>query len=116
MHEYIVYMLRCADDSLYIGLTSDLPMRLYQHDTGVFSDCYTVKRRPVKLVYKATFSDVSEAISWERRVKRWTRKKKEALISGLFEDLPALSKNCIERSILTLIIHTKNVMVSTVEP
>ena len=45
-------------------------------------DCYTYKRRPVKLMYTAEFGDVNEAIAWEKKVKRWSRRKKEALIAG----------------------------------
>ena len=92
MPTYTVYILRCRENSLYIGMTSNLPQRLYQHETAVFADCYTAKRRPVSLVYTAVFSDVHDAISWERRLKRWSRKKKEALIAGEFEDLKWYSK------------------------
>ncbi len=82
MGDYAVYILRCADGSLYVGLTGDLRNRLRQHAEGVFGGAYTATRRPVSLVYDAHFSDVFEAISWERKIKRWTRAKKEALIRG----------------------------------
>ncbi len=85
-------MLECSDNSLYIGLTSDLVHRLEEHDHGTRADAYTYPRRPVKLVYSASFSDVWEAIRWERQIKGWTRKKKLALKDGKFEVLPLLAK------------------------
>lgn len=112
MHSYTVYILRCGDGSLYTGMTSDLPLRLFQHETAVFADCYTVMRRPVSLVYTAIFSDVSEAISWERRLKRWSRRKKEALITGEWDELEPLSRNGIERIIRTVQFYVNSVMVS----
>lgn len=102
MKRYYVYILRCSDDTLYTGMTSDLPVRLHQHEKGAFPDCYTVKRRPVRLVYTAAFGDVHEAIAWERRLKRWGRKKKEALITGEWEDVQDCAKGCYARYIDTL--------------
>jgi len=92
MHEYTVYILRCSDGFLYSGMTRNLSFRLYQHENAVFTECYTVKRRAVSLVYTAAFTDVHDAISCERRLKRWSRRKKEALIAGEFEDLKWYSK------------------------
>ncbi len=77
-----VYMLRCSDRSYYVGSTTDLPVRLAQHEQGTFPDGYTAKRRPVELVYSQAFSDVNEALAAERRLKGWSRAKKEALIAG----------------------------------
>lgn len=79
--EYTVYMLKCCDNSYYIGLTSSVSLRLYQHSSGQLANCYTYKRRPIELVYSANFNDVYDAIAWERRIKRWSRMKKEALIT-----------------------------------
>jgi putative endonuclease len=104
MHEYIVYILRCADDTLYIGMTSDLPLRLYQHEFGAFPDCYTVKRRPAHLVYTAVFEDVHDAIAWERRLKRWSRRKKEALIAGKWGNVQEFAKGCFARYIDTICV------------
>jgi putative endonuclease len=77
---YTVYILRCGDNSYYTGLTSSLEQRYYQHRSGQFIGCYTYKRRPLQLVYTAEFNDVYDAIAWERRIKRWSRAKKTALI------------------------------------
>ena len=92
MKAYYVYMLECADSSYYTGVTNDYQSRLNDHQSGRDTKAYTFKRRPVKLVYLCEFGDINEAISWEKRVKRWSRKKKEALIQGKFELLPSLSK------------------------
>jgi len=54
---------------------------------------YTYKRRPVTLVFSELFIDINEAIVFEKQVKGWTRKKKEAIINGRWDDLPGLSKN-----------------------
>ena len=98
MKEYDVYMLLCADESFYIGITSDWELRLNQHQEGWDPKAYTHSRRPVKLVYLSTFSDVNEAIDWEKRIKRWSRRKKEALIKGEYEKLPELSKKKFNQS------------------
>lgn len=85
--EYTVYILRCNDDSFYVGLTSNLPLRVFQHQCGVYTSAYTYSRRPIAVAYTAIFTDVYEAISWERRLKRWSRRKKEALIGNRWNAL-----------------------------
>ncbi len=78
---YWVYMLRCCDDSFYIGVTNNLTMRQEEHYSGFTEDSYTQKRLPVELVYSRIFEYVEDAIAWEKKIKRWTRAKKEALIA-----------------------------------
>jgi len=92
MGEYIVYILRCSDGSFYTGITNDLERRFCEHHEGQDPTCYTFKRRPLQLVYIASFQEVTDAILWEKKVKRWSRKKKEALISREYEKLPELAK------------------------
>ena len=92
MRSYYVYILRCLDGSYYVGITNDVERRLAQHQSGWDPKAYTHDRRPVELVYRAEFSEVADAIAFEKRVKRWSRKKKEALIAGEFEKLPGLAK------------------------
>jgi len=104
MREYYVYILRCEDGSYYTGVTNDHQCRVNDHQRGYNQSAYTYKRRPVKLVYLATFTDINEAIDWEKRVKRWTRKKKEALIQGRFEDLQGLALNAYAKRICALIV------------
>jgi putative endonuclease len=76
-----VYMLECADGSLYVGITrhEDLASRVWQHETGALGG-YTSTRRPVKLVWSVHFDRITEAIAFERQVKGWRREKKLALI------------------------------------
>ena len=75
------YMLRCADDTLYVGFTEDLPSRERTHNNGRGS-AYTARRRPVKMVYAEEHDSTEAALARERQLKRWTHEKKEALIRG----------------------------------
>jgi len=75
-------MLLCSDNTYYTGITNNLYRRLYEHKTGYNKGSYTSRRLPVKLVYVAIFRDVREAISWEKKIKKWSQRKKKALIEG----------------------------------
>jgi predicted GIY-YIG superfamily endonuclease len=88
---YHVYILRCADRSLYIGYTTNLLARVRAHNEGRGA-AYTFKRRPVALIYTERLPSRLAALRRERQLKRWTRKKKEALIRGDWATLKALSK------------------------
>jgi putative endonuclease len=92
MRLYFVYMLRCSDGSYYIGLTNDVERRVAEHQSGMIPKCYTHSRRPLKLVYRAEFREVTDAIAWEKHIKRWSRKKKEALARGDEDALKQFSK------------------------
>jgi putative endonuclease len=81
MKSYYIYLLRCSDGSYYTGVTNDVQKRLFEHQEGLISDCYTHNKRPVTLVHIEEYSDVVEAISREKQIKRWSRNKKEALVS-----------------------------------
>jgi len=74
------YLLECADGSLYCGWTKDPEHRLKEHNAGSGAK-YTRSRRPVKMVYLEKFDTKEEAMSRERRVKRMTRRQKQALIA-----------------------------------
>ncbi|MGE3645883.1 MAG: GIY-YIG nuclease family protein [Beijerinckiaceae bacterium] len=88
-----VYILLCSDGSYYAGLTRrDVETRVSQHAQGIDPKAYTFRRRPVTLVWSAHFERIDEAIATERRIKRWTRVKKEALIRGDYDALPGLAK------------------------
>jgi predicted GIY-YIG superfamily endonuclease len=76
-----VYLLRCADGSFYVGHTEDLEHRLDQHASGACSG-YTQRRRPVTLVFAQAIDSRIGALEMERRIKGWSRAKKEALIAG----------------------------------
>jgi putative endonuclease len=89
-----VYILRCADGSYYTGLTKqeEPKAREWEHNEGIYEDAYTSTRRPVKLVYAENFDLVVDAIAAERRIKGWSRAKKEALMAGDWQRLMELSK------------------------
>ena len=85
------YILLCSDGSYYVGCTTNLLQRYGEHQAGIH-DGYIAARRPVTMVWSEEFPSIDQAISWERRLKRWSRTKKEAVIRGEFELLPSLSK------------------------
>ncbi|HUH36180.1 MAG TPA: GIY-YIG nuclease family protein [Moheibacter sp.] len=87
-----VYILRCSDGSYYTGSTTNLELRLMQHQSGEGAG-HTQKRLPVTLVYYEVFQRIDEAFYREKQIQGWSRKKKEALIRNRPEDLPLLSKN-----------------------
>jgi len=91
-----VYILKCVDESFYIGVTNNLEIRLGEHQSGKSPGSYTYSRRPVELVYYTGFQDPDSAIRFEKRIKKWSRAKKIALINGDFHLLPNLSKKKFE--------------------
>ena len=88
-----VYILKCRDNSFYTGVTSELEKRIHQHEIGFFKECYTFDKRPVQLVFQKEFDSTNEAFAFEKRVKGWSRAKKEALISGNIDELKRLSNH-----------------------
>ncbi len=79
---YFVYILNCSDGTYYIGCTSDIAGRIYQHQNGLDRSAYTFSRRPFQLVWVGEFDQLSEALAFERQVKGWNRRKKAALIEN----------------------------------
>ncbi|HEX4600462.1 MAG TPA: GIY-YIG nuclease family protein [Gemmatimonadales bacterium] len=78
---WIVYLLRCRDGSLYAGITNDLPRRLARHRAGTAS-AYTRARRPVRLVYQERQPDRGTALRREAALRRLSRAGKLALVRG----------------------------------
>lgn len=76
---YFVYILLCADTSLYVGSTNNLEKRLHQHNYLKSGAHYTKIRRPVVLKYQETYETLQEARKREAELKRWTRERKLAL-------------------------------------
>jgi putative endonuclease len=91
MNQYIVYILLCNDNSYYTGITNNLERRIQEHENGTDPSSYTCKRLPVKLVFHELFTDVNQAIAFEKQIKGWKRLKKEAVINGDWHLLPELS-------------------------
>ncbi|MFC1923547.1 GIY-YIG nuclease family protein [Chloroflexota bacterium] len=90
---FFVYILRCADDSLYTGYTGNLKRRLKQHQSGSIPRSYTKPRRPVKLVWAGEFETKDEARAHERTLKRWKPARKETLIAEDKEHTQQIIKN-----------------------
>ena len=70
------YILRCADDTLYVGCTNDLEKRLHEHNHAKAGAHYTKIRRPVTLVHKESFRTLAKARAREAELKRLTRGEK----------------------------------------
>ena len=88
---YWVYILRCADNTLYIGETSCLSARIQQHHDGRGS-LHTSSRLPVTVIYCERHSTEISACRRERHIKRWTREKKLALAEGRLATLKGISR------------------------
>ncbi len=87
MSEWIVYIIRCSDKTLYTGITKDVKRRLNEHNgSGPLGARYTRARRPVSLVYFETMKTRSEAARKEYEIKRLSREEKEALILRRLEE------------------------------
>ena len=82
-----VYILKCADNSYYTGITNNPERRLKQHNKGSNKNAYTYNRLPVELVYCELFTNFDLAIEWETKIKKWGRLKKEALIKSDWKTL-----------------------------
>jgi putative endonuclease len=77
---------------VYIGITrTTLEIRIAQHNDGTFEG-YTRSRRPVVLIFSQWFDRITDAIENERKLKKWTRAKKEAFIRGDFASLQMLAR------------------------
>lgn len=89
---YFVYILLCNDGSYYVGLTNDLLKRFQEHIDGVYTNCYTFKRRPLILKYYEVIPFLKEAKAREIQIKGWSRAKKKAIIEQNFHKLQLLSE------------------------
>ncbi len=86
-----IYILRCVDGSYYTGITRrSVDECVSEHGQGLI-DSYTARRRPVELVFSEYYSRIDEAVAAERRIKGWSRAKKEAYMRGDFERLSELA-------------------------
>jgi putative endonuclease len=88
-----IYMVRCSDGSYYIGSATgeDISKRIDEHNAGVYEG-YTSRRRPVELVWSEHFERITDAIAVERKLKGWSRAKKEALVAGDWRRISELSR------------------------
>jgi putative endonuclease len=87
-----LYILKCSDGSYYVGTTGgSIESRVAQHNIGAFQG-YTASRRPVELIFSQWFDRIADAIENERKLKKWSRAKKEAFIRGDLESLEEPAK------------------------
>ncbi len=88
-----IYILRCVDGSYYTGITHrSVAERVSEHARGLVEACYTKNRLPVELVFSEYYERADEAVATERRIKGWSRAKKEAYMRGDFDALAALAR------------------------
>lgn len=91
---YFVYVLECADTSLYVGSTNDLEKRVHQHNNAKSGAHYTKIRRPVVLRYSEQMSTYAEARAREAEIKRFKRSEKLELINSM----PSIKKHIEKRN------------------
>jgi len=80
MSDWFVYMLRCADNSLYTGVTTDLARRVTEHNGEKSVTRYTRVRQPVALVYQESADSRSQACQREAQIKKLAKAEKEAML------------------------------------
>ena len=80
---YYVYILKCADDTLYTGITTELKRRITEHNGSAKGAKYTRVRRPVKLIYSELYDSRSAALKREYKIKKkMTRREKLEMIQA----------------------------------
>lgn len=92
MKTYYVYILKCADGLTYTGITNNISRRFEEHQNGLNKTCFTYKRRPVELIFQQEFNNVEQAIYFEKKIKKWSAKKKFALANGEYNLLQILAE------------------------
>ena len=91
MLNFYIYILKCSDGTYYTGHTDNLEKRIIEHEDNVY-ECYTSKRLPVELVFVQECASRSEALEAERKIKKWGKRKKDALVTRGWEGILALRK------------------------
>ena len=92
MKLYYVYILLCSDGLTYTGITNDIARRFNEHQEGLNKSCFTYKRRPVELIFHQEFNDVEQAIYFEKKIKKWSGKKKLSLANDEYDLLQILAE------------------------
>jgi len=92
MKTYYVYILKCSDGLTYTGITNDISRRFEEHQKGLNKNCFTYKRRPLELIFHQVFNDVKQAIYFEKKIKKWSGKKKLALANEDFDMIQILAE------------------------
>lgn len=99
MLDFYVYILRCSDGTYYTGHTDDLEKRIAEHENGSYVS-YTSERLPIELMFVQPCASRAEALEAERKLKKWSREKKEVLINNGWEAMSSFKKR--KRSYFTV--------------
>jgi predicted GIY-YIG superfamily endonuclease len=91
MLNFYIYILKCSDGTYYTGHTDNLEKRIIEHEDNVY-ECYTSIRLPVELVFVQECASRVEALEAERKIKKWGKRKKDALVTKGWEGILALRK------------------------
>ena len=92
MKTYYVYILKWSDGLTYTGITNNISRRFEEHQNGLNKTCFTYKRRPLELIFQQEFNNVEQAIYFEKKIKKWSAKKKFALANGEYNLLQILAE------------------------
>tara|TARA_B100001063_G_C16468425_1_gene406661 strand:- start:256 stop:603 length:348 start_codon:yes stop_codon:yes gene_type:complete len=92
MKQYFVYIVECSDGLLYTGITNNPGRRINERNDGLDKNSFTFKRRPVVLIFLQDFNNAAQAIYFEKKIKKWSAKKKRALALGDYMLLTLLSE------------------------
>ena len=103
-----VYVLQCSDGKYYTGHTDNIDRRVAEHQAGGYCD-FTSRRRPVRVMWSDYFPTRIEALEAERRIKPWSRAKKEALFNGDWAAVSYFAKPPHERPSTSLGTNGKSV-------
>ena len=88
---WYAYILQCSDKSYYVGHTNALSERVNKHNAGRAAR-WTACRLPFKLIYNEAFATEEQAVNREQQIKKWSRAKKQALITADKKTLKELSR------------------------
>ena len=95
MNKWYTYVVKCKDNTLYTGVTTDIGRRLIEHNETNRGAKYTKKRRPVELVYWSEHQNRSEAQREEWRIKQLSKKEKEQLIIANLHPMEEISSTLL---------------------
>ncbi len=113
--DFYAYLLRCADGSYYAGHTDDLEARVAQHQSGAYPG-HTRTRRPVELIWAERFPSRDEAFAAERKIKGWSRAKKEALVRGDWAAISRLARKSFDTPLRLRLAATRGERVCALVP
>lgn len=91
-HSFFVYIVQCADESYYSGVTNNMERRLWEHNNNGDNTDYNHLRGNVELRYCECYHDVKQATDWEKQINEWPSKKKESLFKNDWDEVIRLTQ------------------------